>query len=82
MTFLFLFVISFSSFAIGTKVRMVRSMFDTFFYFGRLIIDYETCIFYFRYVSTQRYSEALDLLHSGACLQLKHGQVIIFFQVH
>ncbi|XVF23692.1 hypothetical protein REPUB_Repub13aG0061400 [Reevesia pubescens] len=28
-----------------------------------------------RYVSAQRYSEALDLLHSGACLQLKHGQV-------
>ncbi|OMO71608.1 hypothetical protein CCACVL1_18133 [Corchorus capsularis] len=27
-----------------------------------------------RYVSAQRYSEALDLLHSGACLQLKHGQ--------
>ncbi|KAK8669840.1 hypothetical protein V6N13_104609 [Hibiscus sabdariffa] len=29
-----------------------------------------------RYVSAQRYSEALDLLHSGACLQLKHGEVI------
>ncbi|XP_021295864.1 Golgi to ER traffic protein 4 homolog isoform X1 [Herrania umbratica] len=28
-----------------------------------------------RYVSAQRYSEALDLLHSGACLQLNHGQV-------
>ncbi|GAV91335.1 DUF410 domain-containing protein [Cephalotus follicularis] len=28
-----------------------------------------------RYVSAQRYSEALDILHSGACLQLKHGQV-------
>ncbi|GMI86258.1 Guided Entry of Tail-anchored proteins 4 [Hibiscus trionum] len=28
-----------------------------------------------RYVSAQRYSEALDLLHSGACLQLKHGEV-------
>ncbi|KAA3454067.1 Golgi to ER traffic protein 4-like protein [Gossypium australe] len=27
-----------------------------------------------RYVSAERYSEALDLLESGACLQLKHGQ--------
>ncbi|KAJ4845886.1 hypothetical protein Tsubulata_026852 [Turnera subulata] len=29
-----------------------------------------------RYVSAQRFSEALDLLHSGACLQLENGQVI------
>ncbi|OAY45910.1 protein GET4 [Manihot esculenta] len=28
-----------------------------------------------RYSSAERYSEALDLLQSGACLQLKHGQV-------
>ncbi|XVE99382.1 hypothetical protein REPUB_Repub03eG0193300 [Reevesia pubescens] len=28
-----------------------------------------------RYVSAERYYEAMDLLHSGACLQLKHGQV-------
>ncbi|GMI84856.1 Guided Entry of Tail-anchored proteins 4 [Hibiscus trionum] len=28
-----------------------------------------------RYLSAERYSEALDLLESGACLQLKHGQV-------
>ncbi|KAL2324748.1 hypothetical protein Fmac_023806 [Flemingia macrophylla] len=28
-----------------------------------------------RYVSAQRYSEALDILHSGACIQLSHGQV-------
>ncbi|KAF9676723.1 hypothetical protein SADUNF_Sadunf08G0032600 [Salix dunnii] len=28
-----------------------------------------------RYVSAQRHSEALDILHSGACLQLKNGQV-------
>ncbi|TYH19833.1 hypothetical protein ES288_A05G383200v1 [Gossypium darwinii] len=28
-----------------------------------------------RYVSAQRCAEALDLLHSGACLQLKHGEV-------
>ncbi|XP_028100224.1 Golgi to ER traffic protein 4 homolog isoform X3 [Camellia sinensis] len=28
-----------------------------------------------RYISAERYSEALDLLHSGACLQLEHGQV-------
>ncbi|KDP46160.1 hypothetical protein JCGZ_06671 [Jatropha curcas] len=28
-----------------------------------------------RYSSAQRYSEALDLLYSGACLQLKKGQV-------
>ncbi|XVF83304.1 hypothetical protein PTKIN_Ptkin16aG0476100 [Pterospermum kingtungense] len=28
-----------------------------------------------RYVSAQRYSEALDLLHSGACLQLKNRQI-------
>ncbi|PPS20025.1 hypothetical protein GOBAR_AA00540 [Gossypium barbadense] len=41
----------------------------------RLIIDYETCTTYFRYVSAQRCAEALDLLHSGACLQLKHGEV-------
>nr|POF23130.1 pentatricopeptide repeat-containing protein, mitochondrial [Quercus suber] len=27
-----------------------------------------------RYVSAQRYSEALDILQSGACIQLKHGQ--------
>lgn len=29
-----------------------------------------------RYVAAQRYSEALDILESGACLQLKHEQVI------
>ncbi|CAL5209261.1 unnamed protein product [Lathyrus oleraceus] len=28
-----------------------------------------------RYVTAERYSEALDILHSGACLQLAHGQV-------
>ncbi|TKY51550.1 Golgi to ER traffic protein 4-like [Spatholobus suberectus] len=28
-----------------------------------------------RYVSAQRYSEALDILYSGACIQLSHGQV-------
>lgn len=28
-----------------------------------------------RYVSAQRYCEALDILHSGACIQLSHGQV-------
>ncbi|KAK7279695.1 hypothetical protein RJT34_24752 [Clitoria ternatea] len=28
-----------------------------------------------RYVSAQRYSEALDILHSGACIQLSNGQV-------
>ncbi|KAF7820092.1 Golgi to ER traffic protein 4-like protein [Senna tora] len=28
-----------------------------------------------RYISAQRYSEALDLLQSGACIQLEHGQV-------
>ncbi|CAJ2629670.1 hypothetical protein L195_g014355 [Trifolium pratense] len=28
-----------------------------------------------RYVAAERYSEALDLLHSGACLQLANGQV-------
>ncbi|KAK7343831.1 hypothetical protein VNO77_12884 [Canavalia gladiata] len=28
-----------------------------------------------RYVSAERYSEALDILHSGACIQLSHGQV-------
>ncbi|MCI10914.1 hypothetical protein A2U01_0032011, partial [Trifolium medium] len=26
------------------------------------------------YVAAERYSEALDLLHSGACLQLANGQ--------
>nr|XP_011469680.1 PREDICTED: Golgi to ER traffic protein 4 homolog isoform X2 [Fragaria vesca subsp. vesca] len=28
-----------------------------------------------RYVAAQRYPEALDILESGACIQLKHGQV-------
>nr|DAD26334.1 TPA_asm: hypothetical protein HUJ06_027802 [Nelumbo nucifera] len=28
-----------------------------------------------RYVSAERYAEALDILQSGACIQLKHGQV-------
>ncbi|XP_047176401.1 protein GET4 isoform X2 [Vigna umbellata] len=28
-----------------------------------------------RYVSAQRYSEALDILHSGTCIQLSNGQV-------
>ncbi|KAJ4720853.1 Golgi to ER traffic protein 4-like [Melia azedarach] len=28
-----------------------------------------------RYVSAQRYSEALDILHAGACLQLKKNQI-------
>ncbi|XP_040997558.1 protein GET4 [Juglans microcarpa x Juglans regia] len=28
-----------------------------------------------RYVSAQRYSEASDILQSGACIQLKHGQI-------
>ncbi|XP_050250221.1 protein GET4 isoform X2 [Quercus robur] len=28
-----------------------------------------------RYVSAQRYSDALDILQSGACIQLKHGQI-------
>ncbi|PRQ52241.1 hypothetical protein RchiOBHm_Chr2g0153331 [Rosa chinensis] len=28
-----------------------------------------------RYVAAQRYTEALDILQSGACIQLKHGQV-------
>ncbi|OVA02801.1 Uncharacterized protein family UPF0363 [Macleaya cordata] len=29
-----------------------------------------------RYVSADRYIEALDILQSGACIQLKHGQVV------
>ncbi|KAE9589138.1 hypothetical protein Lal_00000327 [Lupinus albus] len=29
-----------------------------------------------RYVSAERYCEALDILHSGACIQLTQGQVI------
>ncbi|KAK9282621.1 hypothetical protein L1049_010839 [Liquidambar formosana] len=28
-----------------------------------------------RYIAVERYSEALDILQSGACIQLKHGQV-------
>lgn len=28
-----------------------------------------------RYVSAERYKEALDILQSGACIQLKHGQI-------
>ncbi|XP_015877180.1 protein GET4 isoform X2 [Ziziphus jujuba] len=30
---------------------------------------------YCRYASAQRYSEALDILQAGACIQLEHGQV-------
>lgn len=30
-----------------------------------------------RYISAERYSEALDLLQSGACIQLEHEQVIL-----
>lgn len=30
---------------------------------------------YFRYISAERYSEALDVLQSGACIQLENGQV-------
>lgn len=37
----------------------------------------EIFFLYCRYVSAQRYSEALDLLQSGACNQLKHGQVVL-----
>lgn len=37
----------------------------------------EECMLYCRYVSAQRFSEALDILHSGACIQLEHGQVIL-----
>jgi hypothetical protein len=29
-----------------------------------------------RYLSAERYSEALDILQAGACIQLEHGQVI------
>ncbi|KAA8539355.1 hypothetical protein F0562_026047 [Nyssa sinensis] len=28
-----------------------------------------------RYISAERYSEALDILQSGACIQLDHGQI-------
>ncbi|KAF7148285.1 hypothetical protein RHSIM_Rhsim03G0122800 [Rhododendron simsii] len=28
-----------------------------------------------RYISAERYSEALDILHSGSCIQLEHGQL-------
>jgi hypothetical protein len=28
-----------------------------------------------RYIAAQKYSEALDILESGALVQLKHGQV-------
>ncbi|KAJ7555699.1 hypothetical protein O6H91_05G051100 [Diphasiastrum complanatum] len=30
---------------------------------------------YARYMASQNYSAVLDLLQSGACIQLKHGQV-------
>ena len=33
------------------------------------------CLSHFRYVAAERYSEALDILQSGACTQLKHEQV-------
>lgn len=33
----------------------------------------------YRYVSSERYTEALDLLQSGACFQLAQGQVMHFF---
>lgn len=36
------------------------------------------CMLYCRYITAQRYSEALDILYSGACLQLAHGQVLHF----
>ncbi|XLT91504.1 hypothetical protein HN873_013179, partial [Arachis hypogaea] len=35
----------------------------------------EEKMFCCRYVSVERYSEALNILHPGACLQLTHGQV-------
>ena len=38
----------------------------------------EICELCRRYVSAQRYSESLDILQSGACIQLKHGQVVLF----
>ena len=38
----------------------------------------EICMLFHRYVSAQRYSEALDILQSGACIQLKHGRVVFF----
>ncbi|XAR56112.1 hypothetical protein NMG60_11036448 [Bertholletia excelsa] len=28
-----------------------------------------------RYISAEKYSEALDIIQSGACIQLEHGQV-------
>ncbi|RVW22411.1 hypothetical protein CK203_111202 [Vitis vinifera] len=31
-----------------------------------------------RYASAERYYEALDILESGACIQLEKGQVILF----
>ncbi|KAF6146936.1 hypothetical protein GIB67_002445 [Kingdonia uniflora] len=31
-----------------------------------------------RYISAERCNEALDILQSGACLQLKHDQVCMF----
>ncbi|KAB1212216.1 hypothetical protein CJ030_MR5G024984 [Morella rubra] len=41
-------------------------------YYGAQQMYKSTCA---RYVSAQRYSEALDILQAGACIQLKHGQV-------
>lgn len=35
------------------------------------------CLFFRRYVAAQRYPEALDILESGASIQLKHGQVML-----
>jgi hypothetical protein len=37
----------------------------------------ETCMLCLRYTSAQRNYEALDILQSGACIQLKHEQVIL-----
>lgn len=36
---------------------------------------HEHVLFHYRYVAAERYSEALDILQSGACTQLKHEQV-------
>lgn len=40
------------------------------------LVQYSHEGFHFRYGAAQRYSESLDILQSGASVQLKNGQVI------
>lgn len=45
---------------------------------NNVIIMIKNCHNCYRYAAAQRYAEALDILQSGASIQLRHGQVIFF----